>query len=107
MLDHLEDVRSDLSVFHRIDDLEDMSAERFFSYVYRLPHYGGAIAYQVQKQQAEQQEEPQASSRHTFEEPPGGFVMPAREVPATAEALAADPMFAGLFSHSTAPLATS
>jgi hypothetical protein len=35
-------VRSDLSVFHRIDDPEQLSSARFFLLAERLPAYSGA-----------------------------------------------------------------
>jgi hypothetical protein len=44
VLDRLEDVRSDLSVFHRVDDMESMPARAFCTYAERLVHYDGALA---------------------------------------------------------------
>lgn len=43
MLLHLDDVRSDLSVFHRIDDPSALTTERLLMLVRRLGFYGGAI----------------------------------------------------------------
>ncbi len=45
VVEHLEDVRSDLSVLHRVDDMESMPADRFLSFVERLAHYEGAIRH--------------------------------------------------------------
>lgn len=45
MLEYLDDVRSDFSVFHRIDTIEDLPARRFFSLARRLPHYEGAMRH--------------------------------------------------------------
>jgi hypothetical protein len=42
--DHLTDIASDLSVFHRIDQAEDMEAAVFFALAFRLPAYQGALA---------------------------------------------------------------
>lgn len=39
----MEDIESDLSVFHRIDDWQTMSALKFVSLVERLPFYRGAL----------------------------------------------------------------
>lgn len=52
---HLEDVRSDLSVYHRIEDLECMPSDRFFSYAERLMSYSGACLarYRLERQEAE------------------------------------------------------
>jgi hypothetical protein len=43
ILDHFEDVISDLSVFHRIDDWERIPSSRFFAFAERLPAYEGAV----------------------------------------------------------------
>lgn len=43
-LDHIEHVRSDLSRFHRIDDMESMRADRFWCYVENLAYYHGCVA---------------------------------------------------------------
>jgi hypothetical protein len=46
---HLGDVRSDLSVFHRIDDLDSLDAARFTSLVTRLPVYDGAVRHAMRR----------------------------------------------------------
>jgi hypothetical protein len=51
VLDHLEDIESDLSVFHRIDDPWSMPGPRFFRFVMRLPAYAGVMAARVVAQQ--------------------------------------------------------
>lgn len=43
MLDHLDDIESDLSAIHRIDDMWSMEAGRFFRFARRLPAYKGAM----------------------------------------------------------------
>lgn len=43
LLDHLDDVESDLSAFHRIDDMGEMDSTRFFRFAFRLPAYGGVM----------------------------------------------------------------
>jgi hypothetical protein len=43
VLDHMDDVASDMSVFHRVDDPWSMPAPRFFAFAARLPLYGGAV----------------------------------------------------------------
>jgi len=40
---HLEDVRSDLSAIHRIDDIEALPGPRFYALVYRLSAYPGLM----------------------------------------------------------------
>lgn len=43
LLDMPDEIRSDLSVFHRVDDMDSMPAHRFWSYATRLPFYDGAV----------------------------------------------------------------
>lgn len=54
------DVESDLSVFHRVDDMESMGSRRWARLVPRLSAYAGAVQYRFQEmdrkvQQAESQ----------------------------------------------------
>lgn len=44
VLDYLDDIESDMSVFHRVDDPWSMPAPRFFAFASRLPAYNGAVA---------------------------------------------------------------
>lgn len=67
VLDCLEDIRSDLSVFHRVDDMDGMPAHRFWSFVMRLPHYGGALAALALAEVAQQPQAPR--SAHPAPEP--------------------------------------
>jgi hypothetical protein len=41
--DYLDDIVSDLSAFHRIDDAGEMEAAVFFRLVFRLPAYRGVL----------------------------------------------------------------
>jgi hypothetical protein len=43
VLDHLDDIESDLSAIHRIEDMWGMEAGRFFRFAHRLPAYKGAM----------------------------------------------------------------
>ena len=60
LLAHLDDVRSDMSVYHRIDvdDVESMPASKFFMLAERLPAYGGVLAVSVRHAVAEQSPAP-------------------------------------------------
>lgn len=49
---HLDDIRSDFSVLHRIEDVERLSAPRFFAYCTRLWTYQGAVAAAHRRQLA-------------------------------------------------------
>lgn len=44
LVHHLDDVRSDMSVLHRVDHLESMEATRCVSFARRLSAYHGAVA---------------------------------------------------------------
>jgi hypothetical protein len=44
VLDYLDDIASDLSVFHRIADAGEMEAPVFFMLARRLPAYQGVLA---------------------------------------------------------------
>jgi hypothetical protein len=52
--DHLTDIASDLSAFHRIDDPGEMESAVFFALAYRLPAYSGAMAAVAARQAQEQ-----------------------------------------------------
>lgn len=54
MNDHLLDIASDLSAFHRIDDPGEMEAAVFFGLVFRLPAYAGALAAVAARESREQ-----------------------------------------------------
>ena len=88
-LDHLDDLESDFSAFHRVDDISAMDAPRFFRLAPRLTAYQGVMAARLM---AEQQE--------------GRGAVPARsdtrEVPATRTAFQADPNLVGLVSWGAA-----
>lgn len=55
MILYLDDVRSDFSVFHRVDDIESLSAERFFAFAERLMAYEGAVRFTAQTEERESQ----------------------------------------------------
>lgn len=62
MLDHLADLESDFSVFHRVDDMYALSAPEFFRKGLRLRFYPGALQHRVrqvlrQREDAEPQEQ--------------------------------------------------
>jgi len=63
VIDHLEDVRSDLSVFHRIDFLEEMPSRRFFSLAYRLVAYKGVVRARVEHENNNPKKRGRAPSR--------------------------------------------
>lgn len=50
-----DDVESDLSVFHRIEEMETMPAPRFLRLACRLHAYSGAVAARWRLRESEQQ----------------------------------------------------
>lgn len=56
ILDHLDDVLSDLSAFHDASSLEAMESARFFALADRLVYYRGAVRGLAEQQQAEAEE---------------------------------------------------
>ena len=44
VVDHLEDLESDFSVFHRVDDLGTLDGPRFFRLALRIFAYDGVMA---------------------------------------------------------------
>lgn len=43
MLDYQPEIRSDLSVFHRVDDVEEIGSARYYELAELLPLYEGAL----------------------------------------------------------------
>lgn len=84
--DYMEDIESDLSVFHRVDDYMTMPAPRFFSLVPRLSAYAGVL----QARAVEEQEN--GGARHVA--PSGGASAPG--APSQATTVSNDVAFAEL-----------
>lgn len=89
MLDHLDDIASDLSAFHRVDDMLALAGPMFFKLVWRLPCYAGAMQQRVlAEQEASVAPNAGASSRAYGQD----------INPGTQATLMAAPEFAGVFS---------
>lgn len=88
----LDDIASDMSVFHRVDDITTLDGPTLMRLAWRLPAYEGAMRSRVM---AEQEEHPAAA-------PPGRSSPqsgPDREWnPGTRATLQADPALKGIFS---------
>jgi len=50
VVDHLEDLESDFSVFHRVDDLGTLDGPRFFRLALRIFAYDGVMAARLAAQ---------------------------------------------------------
>lgn len=93
MLDHLDDIASDFSVFHRITDIEALPGPTFFKLAWRLPAYAGVM--QARAQEALEERAPQPATQQAFT-----YGTPARQDinPGTRTTLMAEPAFQGVFS---------
>jgi hypothetical protein len=70
VLDHLDDLESDLSAFHRVDDMDAMPARRFLVLAGRLVHYGGALQAAVKAEAEEAQNAPVPATRAMYDANP-------------------------------------
>lgn len=61
MLDYIDDIESDLSAIHRIDDMWGMEAPRFFRYAKRLPAYHGAMRARAERLAHDEQQRKERS----------------------------------------------
>lgn len=54
VLDYLDDIESDLSVFHRIENLYEMPSVKLFHFATRLGAYGGVLSARAQQKTEDQ-----------------------------------------------------
>jgi hypothetical protein len=88
VLSHLEDLESDFSVFHRVDDMYAVPTRRFLAWAGRLVNYDGAL------RAAARSDEPEAGARRS------SATMP---VPATRLAYDSHPELRGLGTFAEVP----
>ena len=60
MLDYVDEIASDLSAFHRVDDWRAVEPWRFFALVDQLAAYRGALRSRLQREHDERAAEPSA-----------------------------------------------
>jgi hypothetical protein len=60
VLDHLDDLESDFSAIHRIDDIYSMRSRKFFTFAKRIAAYQGAMAARVAEEVMQQREHAKA-----------------------------------------------
>ena len=63
VLDYLDDLESDFSVFHRVEDIHSLPGPRFFKLAFRVSAYSGVMAA---RQMAQEEE---TTARHGGERP--------------------------------------
>lgn len=95
MYSYLEDVESDMSAFHRIDDVGGMAAQLFIDRATRLSAYKGVIRARIESEQNEN------SSSSTPAR--GGRDGLDRTVDSDGATLASDPGLGGVFEVKTGP----
>lgn len=90
---HLDDVCSDMSVFHRVDDVLELDGATLWRLAWRLPAYQGRMAVVVQELHDRHEQQPAGGT------PAGahsaGGVTRREPVQATAAALRTHPEFTG------------
>ena len=92
VLERLDDIESDMSVFHRVDDIGALDGPKFFRLAWRLPAYQGVIRARLLAEREDRRETP--SSDRPAASPTG-----ARDWnPGTKTTLMADPALKSLFS---------
>lgn len=64
VLNYLDDIESDLSAFHRVDDYLDMDCLKFFRLAFRLVHYQGAVRAQAENNSEEEGYSNEYPSQH-------------------------------------------
>lgn len=83
VLAYIDEVCSDFSVYHRIDDVDRLDAPTFFRLAKLLPAYNGALAARIAERERQQQpQRPAAYPQPTGTAPDGD-----RRIVGTAEAL--------------------
>lgn len=93
VLDHLDDIASDLSVFHRIDCPYELKGPAYFKLAMRLYCYAGVMQQRVI---AEQMDDTGTSPAAPVA---AGARAASRDInPGAKATLMADPAFAGVFS---------
>lgn len=92
VLDYLDDIASDMSVFHRVDDISDLPGPLFFKRAHRLTAYQGVMqaranetAAEAERPAAGQQSYSSGTSRQDIN-------------PGAKATLMAEPAFQGVFS---------
>lgn len=55
VVEHLDDLESDFSVFHRVEDMLNLDAPRFFRFAHRMPAYRGVMRARVEQEEMERE----------------------------------------------------
>lgn len=55
VLEYLDDIESDMSAIHRVDDIEDLSGPKFYRFAVRLTAYTGVMQARVEALREEEE----------------------------------------------------
>lgn len=99
MVDYIDDIASDFSVFHGIRDITTLDGPAFFRLAFRLTAYQGVMAARrATAMHAEQAQDPGRAMAGAQGGPMYGGEQQRRVTPSTKAALQASPAFKGIFS---------
>lgn len=102
--DYLDDVASDMSAFHRIDDILDLDGPALWKLAWRLGAYQGRMAVIIQDlRDQEEGGAPRGPSPAAIGPVSGPPIQGTAEVLSHHPAFAADGIFAPVFSSTTIP----
>jgi hypothetical protein len=96
MLDHVDDIASDLSAFHRIDDPSQLDGPTYFRLAWRLAAYQGVM--QARAIAAREEQQPPSERPFEYSSQPAGR---SGINPGTRTTLQAEPAFRGVLSFGT------
>jgi hypothetical protein len=71
VLDYLDDLESDFSVFHRVDDMYSLGAPEFFRKAHRIGAYQGVVRLRVEAEAQRREEAPEAVTPEVVAADPG------------------------------------
>jgi hypothetical protein len=95
VLDHLDDLASDFSAIHRVDDMLALDGPTFMRLAYRIGCYQGVLQVAVRAEGAQGAAQPQPQSQQPL------YGAPSRTMHGGSRAeLQAVPEFSGIFSFS-------
>jgi hypothetical protein len=94
VIPHLDDIESDMSAIHRVDDIWSMPAAKFFRFAWRLPCYRGAMRERALAEQHGQEQGSAAPVRQATQ--PAPRAAPSHSTPVTKQAMS-DPVMSKIF----------
>lgn len=100
-MDHVDDIESDLSVFHRVDDMYAMPAPQLLRFALRLPAYAGVLRARIEAEAAAEHAGGRDSSTPSRGAGGNGRMQYDEPAPVTPLTVAQDPVLSSLISFGT------